>query len=76
MARLTPCLDSALSLPIVNNKGVPDFPPALDEGLGRSGVSGKPDAASIVGVSVTPAALAWASLSLAPAPVILLGILP
>lgn len=31
MARLTPCLDSALSLPIVNSKGVPDFPLALDE---------------------------------------------
>ena len=31
MALLTPCVDSVLSLPIVNNKGVPDFPPALDE---------------------------------------------
>lgn len=31
MARLTPCLDSALSLPLVNNKGVPDFPPTSDE---------------------------------------------
>ena len=31
MARLTPCLDSALSLPLVNTKGVPDFPPALNE---------------------------------------------
>ena len=30
-ASVTPCLDSALSLPLVNNKGVPDFPPALDE---------------------------------------------